>query len=159
MPQDDAEQRGADPAGRADGRRYADMAVAGKQGERSGDRGGEPGEGGQHRRARVLVSERNGAEDFLQRVPGQSGADGRQRRRDCRGIARAERAALEQSARNRLRQKGEGDGGGQRQAERDLEAARLRAAIPLPSPWRTAAAIVGTSTAAMAIEATPSGSS
>jgi len=46
------------------------MAVVRKQGERPGCRGRQPRQRGQHRGARVLAREGDGAEDFLERVPG-----------------------------------------------------------------------------------------
>ena len=128
-PQDRAEDHRADPAGHRDRRRHADVAVAGKQSERSDDRGRKPGQRSEHRRARVLVRERHRAEYLLERVAGQAGADRRERRGDGCGVARPEGAALEQRRGDRLRQHGEADRGRKRQAERNLEAARLRAAI------------------------------
>ena len=97
------------------------------------------------------------AEHLFENVPGQARRYGRECRCHRRRVARAEGAALEQAARNGLGHQRERDGGGQRKPECDLEGARLRGRdgrfVATPAAMR------GTSTAAIAIEATPSGSS
>ncbi len=156
----DAEQGCADPAGDGDGRRHAHMAVVGKQRERSAAAVASPASAASIGVRVSSWAKDTAPSDLLERVPGQSGADRGERCRDGGGIARAEGAALEQAAGDRLRQQREGDSRRKRQAERDLEPARLRRRDRLACCAPHAlAAIVGTSTAAMAIETTPSGNS
>ena len=86
-----------------------------------------PGERRQHRRAGVFMRERHRGQHLLQRMAGDAERDRGERAGDRGGVARAERAALEQAGDDRPGQQRQADRRRQREAERDLEGARLRA--------------------------------
>ena len=95
-PKYNTEQAGADPAGEGDRCGNTDLRVGWKESKREHDGAGETGERGPHRGARILVAERDRAEDFLQHVPRQPGCHGGERGRNRGCILRPESAALEQ---------------------------------------------------------------
>ena len=100
-----------------DRERDADMAVGAETAESAPAADvGEPGERRQHRRARVLVRERDRRQHLLQRMPGNAERDRRERAGNGRGVACAERATLEQSRDDRPGQQREPDRGRQRKA-------------------------------------------
>ena len=93
-------------------------------------------------------------------MAGQAGADRRQRRGDRGGIARSERAALEQAAGDRLAPAPRTRPPPAATAPSAISNARDCAlAMAARSSARTLAAITGTITAAIAIDTTPSGNS
>ena len=119
---------GADPAAGANRARDSNVSMNRKQQDRPGRRRRKAGERRQHRRARVLMRERYRGQNLLQRMSGNAERNRRQRAGDRRGVARAERAALEQGGNDRPGQHCEADRRRQRKPQRGLECPRLRCA-------------------------------